>query len=869
MFNPTVYENTRPDGMAVMEIENDREPRKGQERMKQARQFVPLKRTELRGEVVGPLAAMHLTQVYGYTRDQSDKVLEAVYRFPLPGDAAVTGVIVRFGEVAIRAELKAREQAEADYEAAKRRGQQAALATRESPDVFTLRVAGLQPDQDVAVETGYVQLARAEGLGWSLRVPLTTAPRYVRTDELTGRHAHGEPLALLRDPGHRFSMDLIVRGADEVDSPTHALATAEVDGGQRVRLQEGEVLPDRDCVLRWQPEQEKRQASLQVLLHDDLPSALVYFLALIAPPATHLRGEGVPREVILLVDHSGSMTGPKWEAADWAVERFLSDLGPEDAFTLCLFHGTTRWFSTATRPATPEAVAEAVRFLKEHKDSGGTELGVALEQALNVIPAPDPLDSNVERARHVLIVTDAQVTDDARILRLADQEAELPGRRRISVLCIDAAPNSYLAHELAERGGGVARFLTSSPEEQDITTALDDVLAEWGEPALANLRLFVNRTPVEAGGQQVVVGDEPEWQAIDLGTLPYGRAVWVIGRVDRDWPELIFRLMPKGGEPLDIEHVDMTEELPQRPALKALFGARRVAGLEYLIHAGYSGDELADRLRRLGYDPEKVFAAKPGQRSKVYAENVRADAERLLRDLLAREALEYGLVSSETAFVAVRTEQGQRIAGTVAVANALPVGWSEEFVSPAPFTGATRGGTAGVSRSALFMAAAPTGVSEAMPSAPAFLRPARTATPARRGVTGNITVFSGEPRSTNGDTPLFDSTYAVSPSPLGERAGVRGDVLPEAGIVRRLLVRFPGGMPDPAQLNHNLELWLYVGDPATPRARVRLADLVRQGGERPLNIARQQGEMVRLVLHDPTGVWARKAPRVEVVLEVD
>jgi Ca-activated chloride channel family protein len=850
MFNPTIYENTRPDGIAVMEVEQGK-PQNGRE----PRLFVPLKRTELRGEVMGPLAALHLTHVYGYTRAQSDKTLEAVYRFPLPGDAAVTGVTVRFGEVEIQAELQAREQAEAEYEKARQRGQQAALTTRESPDVFTLRVAGLQPDQDVTVETSYVQLARAEGLGWSLRVPLTTAPRYTRSDEWTGRHTHGQPLALLRDPGHRFSLDLVVRGADEVDSPTHALATESVDGGQRVRLQDGKVLPDRDCVLRWQPHQEKRQASLQVLLHDDLPSALVYFLALVAPPVTHQRGKGVSREVILLVDHSGSMTGPKWEAADWAVERFLSDLGPDDAFTLCLFHNTTRWFSTATRPATPDVVAEAIQFLKEHKDSGGTELGVALEQALNVIPAPDPLDSDIERARHVLIVTDAQVTDEARILRLADQEAELPGRRRISVLCIDAAPNSYLVHELAERGGGVARFLTSSPEEEDITTALDDVLAEWGEPVLSDLRLFVNHTPVEASGQQVMAGDEPEWQAIDLGALPYGRAVWVAGRVARDWPELIFRLMPKSGEPLDIEHIDMTEELPQRPALKALFGARRVAGLEYLIHAGYAGEELADRLRRLGYDPEKVLAAPTGQRPKVYAENVRADAERLLRDLLTREALDYGLVSSETAFVAIRKEQGQPVQGTVVVANALPTGWSEEFVSPMPFTGATRRGAAGVSRAALsFSTAAPRGLAEILPSMPAF-QVARMEAPARGGVTGDITVFSGEPRSANGETLLFDSTQAE-------------DVLPDAGIIRRLTVRFANGMPDPAQLGHELELWLYVGDPATPRARVRLADLVRQRGERPLNIARQPGEMVRLMLRDPTAAWALKAPRLEVVLEI-
>jgi Ca-activated chloride channel family protein len=138
-----------------------------------------------------------------------------------------------------------------------------------------------------------------------------------------------------------------------------------------------------------------------VLLQDDAASGHVHFLALVAPPATHDPGRGVPREVVVLVDHSGSMEGAKWEAADWAVERFLADLTRKDAFALGLFHSTTRWLSNGPRPADEGAVAEAVAFLEQHRDRGGTELGVALEQALGLGRAEG------ERARHVLIVTDA------------------------------------------------------------------------------------------------------------------------------------------------------------------------------------------------------------------------------------------------------------------------------------------------------------------------------------------------------------------------------------------------------------------------------------------------------------------------------
>ncbi|MCJ7621763.1 MAG: VIT and VWA domain-containing protein, partial [Anaerolineae bacterium] len=627
MFNRAAYENSRPGGIGVLEVANGGEP--GEE---QPRLFVPLKRTELKGEIAGPLASLHLTQVYGYSKEQMDKVLEAVYRFPLPGDAAVTGVTVTFGDVEIKAELKEREEAEEDYEKAKQEGRQAALATRESPDVLTLQVAGIQPDQDVRVETSYVQLARAEGGGWSLRVPLTTAPRYVRSDEVTSRQAHGE-LLLLRDPGHRFSLDLTLFGVASVSSETHELKLSEVDGATRVQLSQGEVIPDRDCVLSWRPRQEEQRPSLEVMLHEDPSSDWVYFLALVAPAASQTEGSGVPREVILLLDHSGSMSGPKWEAADWAAEQFLLDLTAGDEFALCLFHSSPRWFADQTRRAESDTVKAAVKFLLEHKDSGGTELGVALEQGLHLKRSTD------ERTRHLVIVTDAQVTDAARILRLAGEEAQREHRRRISVLCIDAAPNSFLASELAERGGGVSRFLTSSPDELDITTALDEVLKDWAEPVLADLRLGVERSGVQSASGQTMSGDDERWSFIDLGDLPRGRALWVAGRALRgDQSTLHFRAATATGEEVASHKAELGKEAHVRPALKALFGARRVLGLEYLINSGYSVDELRDQLERLQYDAEEILGQEvvPG---KVYAENVREDARKALRSLLVREAL--------------------------------------------------------------------------------------------------------------------------------------------------------------------------------------------------------------------------------------
>ena len=170
MFAAHQYENSPAPPVAVLEIVGDiSDPRP---------RFVPLKRSVVSGDVLGPLASLRLTQLFSFSRAQFDRVVEAVYRFPLPGDAAVRGVHVTFGDVVIHTELKERGQAEADYDKAKQEGRQSTLVTRETPDVFTLRVAGIAPNEDVTIATDYVLHARAQGEGWQLRIPLTTAPRY-------------------------------------------------------------------------------------------------------------------------------------------------------------------------------------------------------------------------------------------------------------------------------------------------------------------------------------------------------------------------------------------------------------------------------------------------------------------------------------------------------------------------------------------------------------------------------------------------------------------------------------------------------------------------------------------------------------------
>src|SRR5439155_17780768 len=113
--------------------------------------------------------------------------------------------------------------------------------------------------------------------------------------------------------------------------------------------------------------------------------------------------------------------------------------------------------------------------------------------------------------------------------------------------------------------------------------------------------------------------------------------------------------------------------------------------------------------------------------------------------------------------------------------------------------------------------------------------------------------FMGMPSFASGEAVLFDS-------------GANAGTLPDACTLTRLMLRFTGGDIRPEDVDPGLTLLLYVDDLSSPRARVRLADLLKQGGERPLNIAKLPGQVVRLVLVDPAGSWASAAPEIEVAM---
>jgi Ca-activated chloride channel family protein len=833
MLNPNWYYNSLTDGHGVLEVLGT-----------DAKGFIPLQSTVLRGRICGPLASLKVTHRFRFTKEECPETLEAAYRFPLPGDAAMSGVFVTFGDTTIEARLERRDLAEKEYAEAKQDGRKASLVTRERPDVFTLYISGIEPDEEVSVTSSFLILGAADGVGYMFRIPLTTAPRYARSDERDSRSAKGQPLAVLVDPGHRFFLD-IECPSGRIESASHELEAHDT----AYTLADGEVTPDRDLLLSWRPREDQERPKLVALADGKSKPA---FLLMVTPP----RGEQeqAPLDLQILVDHSGSMEGPKWAAADWAVEKLLSSLKRDDTFNLCLFESNTHWFREEPVKASPEHVAEAKRFLMD-RTAGGTELGLAIEQALR-----QP-ERRGRSARHLVVITDAQVSDDGRILRLIEDEREKKRGRRCSVVCIDSAPNSYLANEVAEAGRGIARFLTSSPGENDITNALDDVLTEISRPLLSRWRISTDRT-IAPGGTLEFDRRKGIYSA-PLDYLPSGRTTYVLVRGEEGLPGGSFSLLNEDGEEIDN---CLTEEMT---GVGAVYGARLISRLEQLAASGLDRKAISEKVRAMG---EKL---PPGAGSRpVYSENRLGENRALVSGLLAEVSLRYGVISSETGFIAVSKKKGSAPTRTVAVPNALADGWDDKFVTagggarrsiPRPMANAmpatNRIALDSISshRSLLSLSSEEDRYCRLQSSSIQIKDARRLMDYESAWPDDQEDLLERSDRPGGGTTgPLFAGTavWKGGEAVLFDSADKRGAAVGPS--ISRLSVALNPGVEV-----RGLVLLLFLDDMQMPKVRVRLEDLRDLGGSRPLNL-RYTGERLRIVLMRESG--SADPGRIEVTL---
>lgn len=437
--------------------------------------------------VSGPTARARVTQMF---HNPAATHIEAVYVYPLPEGAAVDSLKMIIGERVIVGSIKERAEAKAAFEHAKAEGKKAALVEQERPNLFTNSVANVGPGETVVVQIEYQEPIRRSDAEYSLRLPLVVAPRYnprplVQTVDLSaggwGRavddpvpdRARIEPEYLdPREQAPTNPVTIRVRLAagfplGDVTSRYHAVKAETTDETSRVfTLDSGAVPADRDFELTWKPAAAKAPA---VGLFRETVAGSEYVLAFVTPPTLSTEAaERRAREVILVIDNSGSMGGTSMAQAKAGLAYALQRLKPGDTFNVIRFNHTMETLFAAPVPVDRISMSRAMSFVGALQANGGTEMLPALEAAL-----VDGMSTDFGHLRQVVFLTDGAIGHEQQLL---DTIAAKRGRSRVFTVGIGSAPNSYLMSRAAELGRGTFTHIGAVSEVEERMRALFEKL---------------------------------------------------------------------------------------------------------------------------------------------------------------------------------------------------------------------------------------------------------------------------------------------------------------------------------------------------------------------------------------------------------
>lgn len=440
-------------------------------------------------QISGMIARVTVVQEY---RNPTAQWQQGLYLFPLPERAAVDRLRMRIGERVIEGQIQEKRQARATYERARTEGKRTGLVQQKRPNMFTTEVANIGPGETVRIEIEYQQtVAYADGR-FELRFPMVVGPRYAAKPVALEAFDAGGWAQVAEEPvpevpyrertAQRLKLSVDLDAGlplDAVESAYHAVySTQTAPGRYRIALAEGQVPVDRDFVLRWTP---APSAQPQAALFSEQREDGTHLLLMFVPPAV-LADDAValPREVVFVIDTSGSMHGPSIIQARAALDLALAQLRPQDRFNVIQFNSVMERLHPQAVPATPAALRRARDYVAGLQADGGTEMAPALEAALTPI---GPAGRDDGALRQVVFLTDGSVGNEQALFAII--RARL-GDSRLFTVGIGSAPNAHFMREAARYGRGTFTFIGDTAEVEAQMAAL---FRKLQSPVLKDIRV--------------------------------------------------------------------------------------------------------------------------------------------------------------------------------------------------------------------------------------------------------------------------------------------------------------------------------------------------------------------------------------------
>lgn len=596
--------------------------------------------------IKGLLASVVLRQTF---KNTSSEWVEGVYVFPLGETAAVSRMVMEIGERRIVAQIKEKQEAQRIYQQAKNEGRRAALTEQERPNLFTQSIATIGPGEVVTVELHFHETVSYSDNTFRWRLPTTLTPRYIPGTPLVADDTRSLPLNGWAMPttqvedAHRISPFMVDASSAATTEPVvnpirihlrldAGLPLANIRGSyHQLRLHKTgdihrvvttpEIIPmDRDFEMTWQtPAGRTPDAALFV---EDVDGQ-DYALLMVLPPQQQLQ-EILPREVIFIIDTSGSMGGASIAQAKASLQMALSRLKPQDRFNVIEFNSNHYALFDQPQAAAGYELQQAQRFVAQLQARGGTEMAPALSAALQQPAAEGYL-------KQVVFMTDGSVGNEAELLQLIHTQL---GDARLFTLGIGSAPNSHFMRKAAEFGRGTFTFIGS---EQEVSEKMQALFAKLESPVLSNIHID-----------------------------------WPAGVNVEAWPKRMPDLYQ--GEPLLVS-VKVDGKIPPYSQI-TIRGERAGAAWNRQLTLSPSVHKQAKAGVAIRWARSKIAALLDDKTRGRHEDDVRVDVLKL--------ALQHQLLSPYTSFVAVEETRSRPLAealASVPVPNLLPAGQTLRRVS--------------------------------------------------------------------------------------------------------------------------------------------------------------------------------------------
>lgn len=506
--------------------------------------------TSIQLDITGLVARVEITQRF---TNRSNLWSEGVYQFPLPQGAAVDQMLIKVGERILEGEIQEKETARRTYQKAKEAGQTASLVEQQRRNQFETRLANIGPGESIEITISYLQTVSYADFSYHLRIPMTFTPRWDPPSQTAMSDATPAMVTAADSNGHQLTLQANLVSAVNyaaIESRYHDVDIRQVADGYQIDLLKTNELTDRDFELSWTTALQTHPVASMTTYND---GESVYAQLMLTPPIADSI-DAQAREVILIIDTSGSMEGASMTQAKAALQHALKSLGPDDYFNLLEFNSETRPLFDQSEPVTPTSLYMAKNFISSLNANGGTDMAPAIKLALNMPETP-------QRMRQVVFITDGAVGNEAELLQMVAEDLD---DSRMFTIAIGHAPNSWFMRKAAEIGRGSYVHIGKPEEVEDQMSAL------WGRiqiPALTDIC--------------VDWGDTAEYYPEIIPDLYAGEPLWLLARLPSD-PNMINLCGNLNGNDweLAVNRWDMAANGPGGDNLAKLWARKKIEALE-------------------------------------------------------------------------------------------------------------------------------------------------------------------------------------------------------------------------------------------------------------------------------------------------